>query len=212
MPCHEFNELEYFSYNPVLGYYKYFKLNYWGYSTINYFSPKLRYASVGGRNGGLDAINEFKQLIKEAHKRGIEGVDNSVFYMLAPKILEDDLLTTGSSLTNPPLIDMISNDLILRGVKLIAEAWDCGGLYQVVRQFIKGTDGFSGVFAEWLCGSPNLYQEGGRKPWNSIYFICAHDGFTLADLVMHSDKHYLANGVDNKDVESHNNSWNCGQS
>ncbi|XP_023744999.1 isoamylase 1, chloroplastic [Lactuca sativa] len=313
MPCHEFNELEYFSYNPVLGDYR---LNYWGYSTINYFSPMLRYASAGGRNGGLDAINEFKQLIKEAHKRGIEvlmdvvfnhtaegnengpilsfrGVDNSVFYMLAPKgefynysgcgntfncnhpivrqfivdslrywvtemhvdgfrfdlasimtrgsslfdavnvygnQVEDDLLTTGSPLTNPPLIDMISNDPILRGVKLIAEAWDCGGLYQVgvfphwgiwsewngkyrdtVRQFIKGTDGFSGAFAECLCGSPNLYQEGGRKPWNSINFICAHDGFTLADLVMYNDKHNLANGEDNKDGESHNNSWNCGQ-
>ncbi|KAD3068185.1 hypothetical protein E3N88_36065 [Mikania micrantha] len=144
--------------------------------------------------------------------------------------LEDDLLTIGSPLSSPPLIDMISNDPILRGVKLIAEAWDCGGLYQVgvfphwgiwsewngmyrdiVRQFIKGTDGFAGAFAECLCGSPNLYQEGGRKPWNSINFICAHDGFTLADLVTYNDKHNLANGEDNKDGESHNNSWNCGQ-
>ncbi|XP_024967150.1 isoamylase 1, chloroplastic-like [Cynara cardunculus var. scolymus] len=200
MPCHEFNELEYFSYNPVLGDYR---LNYWGYSTINYFSPMSRYASAGASNCGLDAINEFKQLIKEAHKRGIEvlmdvvfnhtaegnengpilsfrGVDNSVFYMLAPKgefynysgcgntfncnhpvvrqfivdslrywvtemhvdgfrfdlasiltrgsslwdaanvygnQLEDDLLTTGSPLSSPPLVDMISNDPILRGVK-----------------------------------------------------------------------------------------------
>ncbi|CAH1428666.1 unnamed protein product [Lactuca virosa] len=137
--------------------------------------------------------------------------------------VEDDLLTTGSPLTNPPLIDMISNDPILRGVKLIAEAWDCGGLYQVGvfphwgiwsewnGKFIKGTDGFSGAFAECLCGSSNLYQEGGRNPWNSINFICAHDGFTLADLVMYNDKHNLANGEDNKDGESHNNSWNCGK-
>ncbi|XP_071725447.1 isoamylase 1, chloroplastic isoform X2 [Rutidosis leptorrhynchoides] len=313
MPCHEFNELEYYSYNPVLGDYR---LNYWGYSTINYFSPMLRYASAGARNCGLDAINEFKQLVKEAHKRGIEvlmdvvfnhtaegnengpilsfrGVNNSVFYMLAPKgefynysgcgntfncnhpvvrqfivdslrywvtemhvdgfrfdlasimtrssslwdavnvygtQLEDDVLTTGSPLSNPPLIDMISNDPILRGVKLIAEAWDCGGLYQVgvfphwgvwsewngkyrdtVRQFIKGTDGFSGAFAECLCGSPNLYQKGGRKPWHSVNFICAHDGFTLADLVTYNEKHNIANGEDNKDGDSHNNSWNCGQ-
>ncbi|KAL8191569.1 hypothetical protein R6Q57_028300 [Mikania cordata] len=313
MPCHEFNELEYFSYNPVLGDYR---LNYWGYSTINYFSPMSRYASDGARNCGVNAINEFKHLVKEAHKRGIEvlmdvvfnhtaegnengpilsfrGIDNSVFYMLAPKgefynysgcgntfncnhpivrqfildtlrywvtemhvdgfrfdlasiltrgsslwdsvnvygnQLEDDLLTTGSPLNSPPLIDMISNDPILRGVKLIAEAWDCGGLYQVgvfphwgiwsewngmyrdtVRQFIKGTDGFAGAFAECLCGSPNLYQEGGRKPWNSINFICAHDGFTLSDLVTYNDKHNLANGEDNKDGENHNNSWNCGQ-
>ncbi|KAH9805601.1 isoamylase 1 [Citrus sinensis] len=272
MPCHEFNELEYFSYNSVLGDYK---VNFWGYSTINYFSPMIRYSSAGIRNCGHDAINEFKLLVKEAHKRGIEvvmdvvfnhtvegndkgpilsfrGVDNSVYYMLAPKgefynysgcgntfncnhpvvrqfivdclrywvtemhvdgfrfdlasimtrgsslwdsvnvygiPIEGDLLTTGTPLRSPPLIDLISNDPILRGVKLIAEAWDTGGLYQVgifphwgiwsewngkyrdiVRQFIKGTDGFAGAFAECLCGSPNLYQEGGRKPWNSINF------------------------------------------
>nr|KAJ0228166.1 hypothetical protein LSAT_V11C100035210 [Lactuca sativa] len=144
--------------------------------------------------------------------------------------VEDDLLTTGSPLTNPPLIDMISNDPILLGVKLIAEAWDCGCLYQVgvfphwgiwselngkyrdtVRQFIKGTDGSSGAFAECLCGSPNLYQEGGRIPRNNVNFICAHDGFTLADLVMYNHKHNLANGEDNKDGESHNNRWNCRQ-
>ncbi|KAI8562680.1 hypothetical protein RHMOL_Rhmol03G0053400 [Rhododendron molle] len=80
-----------------------------------------------------------------------------------------------------------------------------------VRQFIKGTDGFAGAFAECLCGSPNLYQVGGRKPWNSINFVCALDGFTLADLVMCNDEHNLANGEDNNDGGNHNNSWNCGQ-
>ncbi|WOG92683.1 hypothetical protein DCAR_0311958 [Daucus carota subsp. sativus] len=313
MPCQEFNELEYYSYNSVLGDYK---MNFWGYSTVNYFSPMARYSAAGVHNFGLGATDEFKLLVREAHKRGIEvlmdvvfnhtaegnengpilsfrGVDNSVYYMLAPKgefynysgcgntincnhpivrqfILdclrywvmeihvdgfrfdlasimtrgsslcdavniygdqsEDDKLTTGSPLCNPPLIDLISNDPILRGVKLIAEAWDCGGLYQVgmfphwgiwsewngkyrdtIRQFIKGTDGFSGAFAECLCGSPNLYQEAGRKPWHSINFISAHDGFTLADLVTYNDKHNLANGEDNNDGENHNNSWNCGQ-
>ncbi|XP_075674208.1 isoamylase 1, chloroplastic [Castanea sativa] len=313
MPCHEFNELEYFSYNSVLGDYK---VNFWGYSTVNYFSPMTKYSSSGVRNCGRDAINEFKLLIREAHKQGIEvimdvvfnhtaegnengpllsfrGVDNSVYYMLAPKgefynysgcgntfncnnpvvrqfivdclrywvtemhvdgfrfdlasimtrgsslwdavnvygnSIEGDLLTTGSPLSSPPLVDMISNDPILHGVKLIAEAWDTGGLYQVgtfphwgiwsewngkyrdtVRQFIKGTDGFSGAFAKCLCGSPNLYREGGRKPWNSINFVCAHDGFAMADLVTYNNKHNLANGEDNNDGENHNNSWNCGQ-
>ncbi|KAH8481576.1 hypothetical protein H0E87_029162 [Populus deltoides] len=313
MPCHEFNELEYYDYNSVLGDYK---VNFWGYSTVNYFSPMTRYSSAGTRNCGHDAINEFKLLVREAHKRGIEvfmdvvfnhtaegnergpilsfkGVDNSVYYMLAPKgefynysgcgntfncnhpfvrqfildclrywviemhvdgfrfdlasimtrssslwdavnvfgsPIEGDLVTTGTPLGSPPLIEMMSNDPILRDVKLIAEAWDAGGLYQVgmfphwhiwsewngkyrdiVRQFIKGTDGFSGAFAECLCGSPGLYQEGGRKPWNSINFVCAHDGFTLADLVTYNEKHNLANGEDNNDGENHNNSWNCGQ-
>lgn len=80
-----------------------------------------------------------------------------------------------------------------------------------MRQFIKGTDGFAGAFAECLCGSPNLYQGGGRKPWNSVNFVCAHDGFTLADLVTYNNKHNLPNGEDNNDGENHNNSWNCGQ-
>ncbi|PSS36372.1 Isoamylase like [Actinidia chinensis var. chinensis] len=313
LPCQEFNELEYYSYNSVLGDYK---MNFWGYSTVNYFSPMIRYSSTGNRDCGHGAIDEFKLLVREAHKREIEvimdvvfnhtaegndkgptlsfrGVDNKVFYMLAPKgefynysgcgntfncnhpvvrqfivdclrywvtemhvdgfrfdlasiltrgsslwdavnvygnTIEGDLLTTGTALSSPPLIDMISNDPILRGVKLIAEAWDCGGLYQVgvfphwgiwsewngkyrdiVRQFIKGTDGFAGAFAECLCGSPNLYQEGGRKPWNSINFVCAHDGFTLADLVTYNNKHNLVNGENNNDGENHNNSWNCGQ-
>ncbi|KAJ6673192.1 GLYCOGEN DEBRANCHING ENZYME [Salix viminalis] len=313
MPCHEFNELEHYSYNSFLGDYK---VNFWGYSTVNYFSPMTRYSSAGTRNCGRDAINEFKLLVREAHKRGIEvlmdvvfnhtaegnekgltlsfkGVDNSVYYMLAPKgefynysgcgntfncnhpvvrqfildclrywvtemhvdgfrfdlasimtrssslwhaanvfgsPIKGDLLTTGTPLSSPPLIEMMSNDPILRHVKLIAEAWDAGGLYQVgtyphwhiwsewngkyrdiVRQFMKGTDGFSGAFAECLCGSPDLYQEGGRKPWNSINFVCAHDGFTLADLVTYNEKHNLANGEDNNDGENHNNSWNCGQ-
>ncbi|KAL7168596.1 hypothetical protein ACSBR2_038934 [Camellia fascicularis] len=284
MPCHEFNELEYYCYNSVLDDYK---VNFWGYSTINYFSPMIRYSSAGKRDCGSGAINEFKLLVKEAHKRGIEvimdvvfnhtaegnekgptlsfrGVDNSVFYMLAPKgefynysgcgntfncnhpvvrqfildclrywvtemhvdgfrfdlasiltrgsslwdalnvygnPIEGDMLTTGTPLSSPPLIDMISNDPILRGVKY----------RDIVRQYIKGTDGFAGAFAECLCGSPNLYQEGGRKPWNSINFVCAHDGFSLADLVMYSNKHNLANGEDNNDGENHNNSWNCGQ-
>ncbi|KAJ6408035.1 hypothetical protein OIU84_011360 [Salix udensis] len=70
---------------------------------------------------------------------------------------------------------------------------------------------FLGLLLKCLCGSPGLYQEGGRKPWNSINFVCAHDGFTLADLVTYNEKHNLANGEDNNDGENHNNSWNCGQ-
>ncbi|XP_039120235.1 isoamylase 1, chloroplastic isoform X2 [Dioscorea cayenensis subsp. rotundata] len=313
MPCQEFNEMEYFGHSTAM---KGKKVNFWGYSTINYFSPMIRYSSAGMSNCGHDAINEFKTFVREAHKRGIEvlldvvfnhtaegnengpilsfrGADNSTYYMLAPKgefynysgcgntfncnhpvvrqfivdclrywvvemhvdgfrfdlasILtrssrlwdsinvygnpkDGDMLTTGSPLGTPPLIDMISNDPILRGVKLIAEAWDSGGLYQVgqfphwtvwsewngqyrdiVRQFIKGTNGFSGAFAQCLCGSPNLYQAGGRKPWNSINFVCAHDGFTLADLVTYNNKCNLANGEDNRDGENHNLSWNCGE-
>jgi isoamylase len=106
MPSHEFNELEYYAYNPVMGDYK---MNFWGYSSINFFSPMTRYAAAGIRNCGRDAINEFKTLVREAHKLGIEvfmdvvfnhtaegnemgptisfrGFDNRVYYMIAPKV------------------------------------------------------------------------------------------------------------------------------
>jgi isoamylase len=114
--------------------------------------------------------------------------------------------------------------------QLVAEAWDSGGLYQVgsfphwgvwsewngqfrdaVRLFVKGTDGTVGSFAECLCGSPHLYKEGGRKPWHSINFVTAHDGFSLADLVSYNQKHNMGNGEGNHDGENHNNSWNCGE-
>lgn len=315
MPSHEFNELEYHAYNPVMDDYK---VNFWGYSTINFFSPMTRYAAAGNKNCGREAIKEFKTLVREAHKLGMEvlmdvvfnhtaegnemgltisfrGFDNRVYYMIAPKgefynysgcgntfncnhpvvrrfiidclrywvtemhvdgfrfdlasimtrasslwdkanvfgrsdELFDDTVTTGTPLNEPPLIDMMSNDPVLRGVKLIAEAWDLGGLYQVgsfphwgvwsewngqfrdaVRLFIKGTEGTAGLFAQCLCGSPHLYQGGGRKPWHSINFVTAHDGFTLADLVSYNQKHNVANGEDNNDGENHNNSWNCGE-
>ena len=129
----------------------------------------------------------------------------------------------------PPVISMISNDPILGDVKLIAEAWDAGGLYQVgsfphfgkwaewngrfrddTRNFIRGFDGYAGLFAECICGSPSLYKETGRKPYHSINFITAHDGFTLRDLVSYNEKHNEANGENNNDGEENNQSWNCG--
>jgi len=138
----------------------------------------------------------------------------------------------GTPLELPPLIDAINEDPVLRGrAKLIAEAWDCGGLYQVgnfpggkrggwlewngkfrdsVRNFIKGTDGQSGAFADALCGFPSLYGDSGRGPWASVNFITCHDGFTLRDLVSYNSKQNIANGEDNRDGEEHNLSWNCG--
>ena len=138
-------------------------------------------------------------------------------------------IALGTPLDIPPVLDLISNDGVLRSVKLIAEAWDCGGLYQVgsfphfnawaewngkfrdsVRAFIKGTDATVGLFAGALCGSPELYEEGGRKPYHSINFVTAHDGFSLHDLVSYNEKHNDANGEDNRDGDDHNMSWNCG--
>jgi glycogen operon protein len=124
--------------------------------------------------------------------------------------------------------DVILQDPVLNRVKLIAEPWDLGeGGYQVgnfppgwaewndryrdtMRAFWKGDGGLIGEFARRLTGSSDLYGRSGRRPYASINFITAHDGFTLRDLVSYNDKHNEANGEDNRDGHNHNLSWNCG--
>ncbi|MEM9926071.1 MAG: glycogen debranching protein GlgX [Cyanobacteria bacterium P01_D01_bin.50] len=134
----------------------------------------------------------------------------------------------GAPLSNPPLLESLAFDPILAKCKLIAEAWDAGGLYQVgsfpnygrwaewngkyrdsTRKFIKG-DGNVKDMALRLQGSPDLYAASCRTPSTSINFITAHDGFTLADLVSYNHKHNEANGENNNDGEKDNDSWNCG--
>ncbi len=124
--------------------------------------------------------------------------------------------------------DLIQQDPVLQGVKLIAEPWDLGeGGYQVgnfppqwsewngryrdtMRDFWRMQDNSLGEFAYRLTGSSDLYESTGRRPHASINFVTAHDGFTLRDLVSYNQKHNLENGEDNRDGESHNRSWNCG--
>ena len=124
--------------------------------------------------------------------------------------------------------DIIHQDPILSQVKLIAEPWDLGeGGYQVgnfptkwtewngkyrdaVRRFWRGDGGALSEMATRLAGSSDLYEQSGRRPYASINFITAHDGFTLADLVSYNDKRNQANGENNADGERHNLSWNCG--
>ena len=124
--------------------------------------------------------------------------------------------------------DIIHQDPVLSQMKLIAEPWDVGpGGYQVgnfppgwsewngkyrdsVRRFWKGDGGTVSEFATRLTGSSDLYQNDGRKPYNSINFITCHDGFTLQDLVSYNAKHNEANGEHNRDGSDDNNSWNCG--
>ena len=137
----------------------------------------------------------------------------------------------GEPLPAPPLIRAISKDpvLLAHNTKLISEPWDCGGLYQVgsfpnwdvwgewngkfrdaVRGFIKGDDGLKGDFARRISGSSDLYLTNNRRPYHSINFVIAHDGFTLRDLVSYNEKHNGANGEQNRDGANDNFSWNCG--
>jgi len=134
----------------------------------------------------------------------------------------------GNMASNPPLLERIAEDPILRDVKLIAEAWDAAGAWQVgnfagrrwsewnchfrdqVRRFWRGDAGMRGALASRLCGSADLYQAGGKQPLNSINFITCHDGFTLNDLVSFEHKHNEANGEDNRDGSDNNYSANYG--
>jgi isoamylase len=134
----------------------------------------------------------------------------------------------GQMMSNPPILEQIADDPILRNTKLIAEAWDAAGAYQLgsfpgkrwsewngryrddVRRFWRGDPGMLGALASRICGSADLYQKSGKEPLNSINFITCHDGFTLNDLVCFKHKHNQANGEGNKDGIGENFSDNYG--
>lgn len=290
LPIFEFNELEYAN--------CYIKTkerlcNFWGYSTVNFFSPMLRFATSSDPQ---KAIHEFKTLVKALHQAKIEVILDVVynhtseggdpdhiqsFKGLAPKtyymtskqgeflnftgcgntvnanhpVVNDFIIDSlrywvlemhvdgfrfdltsaltrderGIPLSHPPIIKRIAKDPILSETKLIGEAWDAAGLYQVghlpnhsgrwaewngpyrddVRKFIKGTPGAKNNFSTRLGGSSDLYMHW-RRPYHSINFITAHDGFSLHDLVSYNSKHNETNGEGNRDGMNENLSWNCG--
>ncbi len=286
LPVFEFDELE--NTNIVDGQKLY---NYWGYSTVNFFSPKAGYAASGPL--GMEA-DEFKNTIKTLHKNGIEvildvvfnhtaegnadgpvisykGIDNRTYYLLTPDgnyynfsgcgntmncnnpVVRSTILNClrywvadyhidgfrfdlasiltrnqdGSPMISPPIIDSIAHDAVLGSAKLIAEAWDAGGLYQVgsfpswhrwsewngryrdcLRRFIKGEGSCAPELYQRIMGSPDMYPGFNRTV--CINFITCHDGFTLYDLVSYNEKHNEKNGENNQDGGNDNNSWNCG--
>ncbi|TCJ20770.1 glycogen debranching enzyme GlgX [Rubrobacter taiwanensis] len=264
--------------------------NYWGYNSIGFFAPDMRYSSTG-------EMNEFKTMVKRLHSAGIEvildvvynhtaegnhlgptlsfrGIDNAAYYRLVPGDPRHymDYTGTGNTLNmmHPRVLqlimdslrywilemhvdgfrfdlasalarelhevdrlgaffDIIRQDPVISQVKLIAEPWDVGeGGYQVgnfpvgwtewngkyrdaVRAYWKGEGGLVGELAYRLTGSSDLYERGGRRPYASINFVTAHDGFTLQDLVSYNEKHNWENGEENRDGEDHNLSWNHGE-
>ncbi|MEO0248125.1 MAG: glycogen debranching protein GlgX, partial [candidate division WOR-3 bacterium] len=135
---------------------------------------------------------------------------------------------SGEMLPNPPLLERIAEDPILREVRIIAEAWDASGAYEVghfserrwaewngryrddVRRFWRGDEGMLGLFASRICGSADLYMRSGKGPEGSINFVTCHDGFTLNDLVSYRYKHNEANGESNRDGTDFNFSENYG--
>jgi glycogen operon protein len=162
-------------------------------------------------------MDSLRYWVQEMH---VDGFRFDLAATLARELYDVDRL--GS------FFDIIQQDPVLSQVKLIAEPWDVGpGGYQVgnfpvlwtewngkyrdsVRRFWKGDGGTVNEFATRLAGSSDLYAWGGRQPYASINFVTCHDGFTLHDLVSYNDKHNEANGEQNRDGSSNNDSWNCG--
>ena len=299
LPIFEFDENENANTNPKTGM---TLVNYWGYSTIGFFAPKTSYAADRTPGG---PVREFKQMVKELHKAGIEvildvvynhtaegnergyafefrGLQNDVYYSLpqndkqyymnfsgcgnsvncnhpvtAAFILDSlrywvlnmhvdgfrfdlaSILTRGPNgapipYDMPCLTAAISQDPILAKTKIIAEPWDCAGLYQLggfpggalpgdnrwsewngrfrddIRRFIRGDENSATAAATRIAGSSDCYNHSGRQPTASINFITAHDGFTLNDLVTYNYKHNEENGEENRDGSDDNLSYNHG--
>jgi isoamylase len=162
-------------------------------------------------------MDSLRYWVTEMH---VDGFRFDLAATLARELYDVDRLSA--------FFDTIQQDPILNRVKLIAEPWDLGpGGYQVgnfpvlwsewngkyrdvTRDYWRSQEATLGEFAARLTGSADLYQDDGRKPYASINFVTAHDGFTLRDLVCYNEKHNEANGEDNRDGESHNRSWNLG--
>ena len=267
--------------------------NYWGYDPVSFFAPHLGYSTC---NDPLVCLDEFRTMVKEFHRAGIEvildvvynhtaeadengptlcfrGLENSFYYILnkdkatyanysgagntlkanhsvVKRLILDSLRywvsemhvdgfrfdlasifsrdESGDPMMNAPILWDIDSDPVLAGAKLIAEAWDAGGLYQVgafgqdkwkewnghfrddVRGFIKGDQNTVWKLRERITGSLDLYRNGDRPTGQSINFVTCHDGFTVADLVSYDLKHNEANHELNRDGTNANLSWNCG--
>jgi isoamylase len=162
-------------------------------------------------------MDSLRYWVTEMH---VDGFRFDLASTLARELYDVDRLSA--------FFDLIHQDPTLSNTKLIAEPWDVGvGGYQVgnfpvrwcewngkyrdtVRDYWRGEGGTLGELANRFTGSSDLYQDDGRRPYASVNFVTAHDGFTLRDLVSYNEKHNEANGEDNRDGESHNRSWNCG--
>ena len=170
------------------------------------------------------------------HPRTLQLVMDSLRYWITEMRIDGFRFDLASTLARDlngvnklhAFFETIHQDPVISQVKLIAEPWDVGeGGYQVgnfpvlwaewngkyrdeIRRFWKGDEGRVGELAYRLTGSPDLYQTTGRRPYASINFVTAHDGFTLNDLVSYNDKHNEANGENNNDGDNNNHSWNCG--
>ena len=188
---------------------------------------KSRYADYTGCGNTLNANQPIvRRLIQDSLRYWVSQMHVDGFRFDLASILSRD--EEGRLLPNPPVLWDIESDPFLAGTKLIAEAWDAAGLYQVgsfigdrwqewngrfrddVRRFLKGDNGSVSGVAARILGSPDIYGHEEREAEQSINFVTCHDGFTLNDLVSYNHKHNEANGENNRDGSDNNLSWNCG--
>jgi isoamylase len=188
---------------------------------------KACYANYSGTGNTLNANQPIvrRMIIDSLHFWVTEMHVDGFRFDLASILSRDE---KGQPIENPPVLWDIESDPVFAGIKLIAEAWDAAGLYQVgsfigdswkewngrfrddVRSFMKGDEGTVSKFVTRLVGSPDIYSHQEREPEQSINFVTCHDGFTLNDLVSYNSKHNEANNEENRDGGNDNLSWNCG--
>jgi len=205
-------------------------LNLRGLDNTTYYildEDRSRYANFSGTGNTLNANHPIvRRMIVDCLRYWVETMHVDGFRFDLASILARD--PSGQVIPDPPVLWDIESEPALAGTKLIAEAWDAAGLYQVgnfvgdswkewngrfrddVRSFFRGDEGSIGGFVDRLIGSPSLYGHKQREPEESVNFVTSHDGFTLNDLVSYSHKHNEANGEDNRDGADDNRSWNCG--
>ena len=188
---------------------------------------RSRYANYTGTGNTLNANHPVvRRMIVDSLKYWVQEMHVDGFRFDLASILTRD--ASGAVMPNPPVLWDIESEPSLAGTKLIAEAWDAAGLYQVgsfigdswkewngrfrddARSFFRGEDGALARFADRLVGSPEIYGHKQREPEQSVNFVTCHDGFTLNDLVSYNEKHNEANNEGNRDGANDNRSWNCG--
>jgi isoamylase len=205
-------------------------LSFRGFDNTTYYileQDRSRYANYSGTGNTLNANHPIvRRMIIDSLRYWVEEMHVDGFRFDLAAILGRD--ESGRVMPNPPVLWDIESDPALAGTKLIAEAWDAAGLYQVgsfigdswkewngrfrddVRSFFRGEEGSVTRFADRLIGSPAIYGHEEREAEQSVNFVTCHDGFTLNDLVSYNSKHNEVNGEDNRDGTNDNRSWNCG--
>ena len=205
-------------------------LSFRGLDNVTYYileRDRSRYANYAGTGNTLNANQPIvRRMIVDSLRYWVETMHVDGFRFDLASVLSRD--ASGDPMPNAPVLWDIESDPVLAGTKLIAEAWDAAGLYQVgtfvgdswqewngrfrddVRSFFRGEPGTVTRMADRLIGSPDIYAHKEREAEQSVNFVTCHDGFTLNDLVSYDGKHNEANGEDNRDGADDNRSWNCG--